>query len=87
MKLIKATDGIHKYVAVFNDKRVPFGAKGYTDFIESGNEVKKAAYLARHRGEDWNNPKTPGSLSRWLLWNRSTLKESLADYVKRFPSV
>jgi hypothetical protein len=88
MKLIKATDGIHKYVAVFDDKRVPFGALGYSDFIQSGNEVKKAAYLARHKvTEDWNNPKTAGALSRWILWNKPTLKESIADYVKRFPSV
>ena len=87
MKLIKATDGIHKYVAVFDDKRVPFGALGYSDFIESGNETKKSAYLARHHLEDWNNPKTAGALSRWLLWNRRTLKASLADYTKRFPSV
>lgn len=87
MKLIKATDGIHKYVAVFNDKRVPFGAKGYTDFTQHGDLKRKESYLARHQHEDWNNPKTAGALSRWLLWNRRTLKESLADYTKRFPSV
>jgi len=86
MKLIKATDGIHKYVAVFDDKRVPFGAKGYTDFIESGNEVKKAAYLARHQvTEDWNNPKTPGSLSRWILWGPTkSLSKNIQLFKQRF---
>jgi hypothetical protein len=27
---------------------------------------------------------TPGSLSRWTLWNKKTLSASIADYKKRF---
>jgi len=46
---------------------------------------KKAAYLRRHRkNEDWEDPRTPGALSRWILWNKPTLEESIKAYIKRF---
>ena len=48
-------------------------------------------YLERHGGgtttstkEDWNDPKTAGSLSRWVLWNKPNLKSSFNDYKSRF---
>ena len=87
VQFYKAIDGIHKYVAVFENpyQEVPFGAEGYSDFIQSRNLEKKKAYLARHRvREDWNNPRTPGALSRWILWNKPTLENSINDYIKRF---
>lgn len=86
VQFFHAKDGIHKFVAVFDDKQVPFGAMGYDDFITSGGDKKKKrAYLARHKkNEDWNDPKTPGALSRWILWNKPTLKESIKHYVKKF---
>jgi hypothetical protein len=34
-------------------------------------------------GEDWNNP-SPGFFSRWLLWNKPSLKASIKDTEKRF---
>jgi hypothetical protein len=66
-------------------KIVPFGASGYTDFTKSRDEGKKSAYIQRHQSrEDWNNPVSAGALSRWVLWNKPTLKESIKDYKKRF---
>jgi len=87
VQFYKAKDGIHKYVAVFDDgKHISFGALGYEDFISSGGDTrKKKNYLARHRKrEDWNNPKTAGALSRWILWNKPTLEESIKNYIKKF---
>lgn len=90
MKLVsitKATDGKHKFTAVFADpkKTIHFGAVGYDDFIKTKDATKKAAYLARHKAhENWNDPTTAGALSRWILWNEPTLRASLADYKKRF---
>jgi len=70
------------------EKIVSFGAKGYDDYTTTPadqREEKKSLYLARHKArEDWNNPTTPGSLSRWILWNKKTLKASIADFKKRF---
>jgi hypothetical protein len=87
VQFYKARDGIHKLVAKFDDGQlVPFGAFGYDDFITSGGDLKKKqAYLRRHRKrEDWNDPQTPGALSRWILWNKPTLEESIKHYIKKF---
>ena len=86
MKIIKSPISSKKYRAIFdNNKHVDFGAAGYDDYLLTGNEVKKKAYLARHRvNENWNDPYTAGTLSRYILWNKKTLQESINDYKKRF---
>ena len=87
VRFYRATDGIHKYVAEFDlpHKRVAFGALGYEDFTEHGNSLRKKLYLNRHRKrENWNDPMTPGALSRWILWNKPSLEASIDDYIKRF---
>lgn len=78
-----------KYDAVFNvnghAKIVSFGAKGYSDFTLHGDEDRKERYLKRHENrEDWKNPLTPGALSRWILWNKPTLKASVLDFRRHF---
>jgi len=78
-----------KYVAQFSingkTKTIHFGSKGSSTYLDHHDDRKKEAYLARHRvNEDWSNPLTAGSLSRHLLWNRKTLKDSIADFKKRF---
>jgi hypothetical protein len=87
----KSTNKDKKMMAIFYDgekkiKTTHFGASGYTDFIKSGgDEKKKKAYLDRHRtNENWNDYMTPGSLSRWILWNKKTLSASIADYKIKF---
>lgn len=87
--LLHADDDIHKYIAEFETedgfKYVKFGAIGYESYIDHHNLKRKKAYLARHETrEDWENPITPGALSRWLLWNKTNLKDSVADFRKRF---
>lgn len=86
VQFFHAKDGIHKFVAVFDDgEQVAFGAMGYDDFTITGDKKQKRNYLARHKKrEDWNDPKTAGALSRWVLWNKPTLKESIKHYVKKF---
>ncbi len=78
-----------KYDALFlvNDKpkKVSFGAAGMSDFTIHKDEDRKERYMARHRTtEHWNDPLTPGALSRWILWNKPSLRGSLADYKRRF---
>jgi len=93
MKLLSikpSTKDDKKYMATFETdagrtKTTHFGAKGYDDFIKSKNEVKKAAYIARHKvNENFQNPTTAGALSRWILWNKPTLSASIADYKRKF---
>jgi hypothetical protein len=75
-----------KYMAVFDDGTTThFGFKGSSTYIDHNDDKKKDAYIARHKvNENWNDPKTAGALARYILWNKKTLKESIANYKKRF---
>lgn len=86
MKLKVSTRKDKKYMAIFEDgTKTHFGAKGMDDFTITGDEDQKMRYLNRHRkNENWNDFKSPGALSRWILWNKPTIKESLKDYKRRF---
>jgi hypothetical protein len=86
VQFYRAKDGVHKLVAKFDDgKVIKFGAFGYDDYTQTGDKKQKRNYLARHRKrEDWTDPQTPGALSRWILWNKPSLDESIEHYVKKF---
>jgi hypothetical protein len=80
-----------KWDAIFeypdgHTKTVPFGQKGYSDFTKHKNITRRQRYLDRHSGmgENWNDPTTPGALSKWILWNKPTLRGSIKDFKKRF---
>ena len=56
-----------------------------SDFTKNKDEDKKTRYIARHSAnEEFNNYMTAGSLSRWILWNKTTLSASYNDYIKKF---
>jgi hypothetical protein len=93
MKLISLTparDNIHKYKVVLDigdgrTKTVRFGAAGMSDFTKNKDEARKQRYLDRHRArENWDDITTAGAWSRWLLWNKPTIAESLKDLKQRF---
>ena len=78
-------------------KTVKFGAikkngepyNDYTIYYKKDGKEKademKAAYIARHTvNENWNNPYLPSTVSRYILWNKETVKQSLVDYIRRF---
>lgn len=73
-------------------KNVDFGAIGYMDYTlynkregKKKADEKKEAYLARHKvNEDWSDYMTAGSLSRYILWNKPTVAQSISDYKKKF---
>jgi len=80
-----------KFDAVFEkdngkEKVVRFGAAGMSDYTKHKDDARKERYLKRHSGMGghWDKPDTPGALSRWILWNKKTLKASLKDFKKRF---
>lgn len=77
--------------AVFYDgdkkvKTTSFGLQGGSTFIDHKDDKKKKAYLARHsrNDEDWNDYMSAGSLARYILWNKTTLAASIADYKNKF---
>jgi hypothetical protein len=77
-----------KYRAQFSDgTHTDFGASGYSDYTKHKDPSRMKRYLDRHRKrEDWNNLKSAGALSRYILWNKPSLKASVADYKKRLSS-
>ena len=80
-----------KYTAIFynNDKKklkmTHFGASGYSDYTQHKDPKRKQRYIERHKvNENWNDYMTAGSLSRFILWNKQSLQDSIKDYAKRF---
>ena len=68
-------------------KTIHFGQKGADDFTTHGEEKRKASYLARHKPqENWtkNGIDTAGFWSRWLLWNKKSIRDSVEDIRSRF---
>jgi hypothetical protein len=87
--LSKATVKGKKFTAKLYDedgkykKMFHFGADGYQDYTMHGDLGRKHNYIARHSNEDYSSI-NPGSLSRYLLWNKPTLYASIKDFEKRY---
>ena len=68
--------------------KVHFGQKGGSTFIDHGDENKKANYISRHQHnfmkENWEDPTTPGALSRWILWEHKDIHQAVRAFKKRF---
>ena len=80
-----------KYDATFiyadgHQKVVPFGAAGMSEYTKHKDKTRKQRYLKRHSGmgEQWQKPDTPGALSKWVLWNKPSFKDSIQDFKRRF---
>jgi hypothetical protein len=93
MKLVsvdKSSNKNKKYVATFDlgenkTKKVHFGQKGSSTYLDHKDAKKRDAYLARHKvNENWGDATSAGSLSRYILWNKSTITASITDFKKRF---
>ena len=68
-------------------KVIHFGAKGYDDFTKHKDEERKERYIARHEdNENWSKTgvDSAGFWSRWILWNKATIKESIKDTEEKF---
>lgn len=95
----KAGHGSHKkYVAVFDpvekfgwaQKRVSFGARGYSDYTKHKNKKRRSNYRKRHakdllvRGAK-KDVRRPGYLSMYVLWGDSdNIKVNMKDFSRRY---
>ena len=89
LKIKKSDKPDKKYDAVFEKdgrtKTISFGSSGMSDYTKHHDDERKNRYLNRHRNnENWNKPDSAGALSRWILWNKSSIRASIDDYKKRF---
>lgn len=90
-KITKSTKKEKKMMAIFENcktgriKTTHFGAAGMSDYTIHKDPERKQRYLNRHKkNENWNDPTTAGSLSRWILWNKPSLKASINDFKNKF---
>ncbi len=73
------------YVVTPEEKVISFGANGYSDYTIHKDPERMQRYLKRHTvREDWNDLNKAGTWSRFILWNKPTLEESIKDMEKRF---
>ena len=65
-----------KLQAKFEDgPTVHFGASGMSDFTRNKDPGRRKQYLARHRAnENWKDEESAGFWSRYLLWEKPTLR-------------
>ena len=91
IKITKSNKNGKKMMAVFEncqsgrEKVVHFGSAGMEDYTIHKDDERKRRYIARHKAnENWNNPVSAGALSRWILWNKASIRASVADYKRRF---
>ena len=78
-----------KYEARIDGKKsIQFGQAGASDFTQHKDLLRKERYIDRHsQNEDWDNPLTAGFYSRWILWNKQSLAESIRDTSRRFKNI
>lgn len=80
-----------KYMVTIFDKigkkTVHFGATGYSDYTKHKDKDRMKRYDARHKEkEDWTKDgiRTAGFWSKWILWNKPSLKDSVDSTEKKF---
>ena len=74
-----------KYYVYDGRKKIYFGAVGYQDYTIHKDINRKERYNSRHRvRENWDDPETAGFWSKWILWNKPSIRQSVNDTKKRF---
>lgn len=63
---------------------IHFGDIRYADYLLHNDDERKQRYLQRHQHEDWTNPRTAAFWSRFVSWNKPTLRESLREIKRLF---
>lgn len=84
-QISKANDGVHKYKVEINNRIIRFGDIRFEDYTIHNNKARKISYIKRHiKNENWHDPMTKGFWSRWLLWNKPTILQSINSIEKLF---
>ena len=68
------------------EKRVTFGTSSNYVLNPDKTNQDRENYLKRHKvRENWEDPLTAGSLSRWILWGESrNLNKNISTFKKKF---
>jgi hypothetical protein len=84
-KLRRSPKPEKKWRAEFSDgSHRDFGARGMSDYTLHGDKARMERYNARHKkNENWNDLKSPGALSKYVLWSKPSLRGGLREYKRR----
>ncbi len=88
--LYKSTNKQKKYMVKFINNitnkinTIHFGQSGYTDYTINKDDYIKYLYINRHKNDKINNPLFAGFWSYNLLWNKTTLKESIEETQQKY---
>ena len=81
--LLPSTRKNKRYMVKTENKTIHFGSINHENFTIHKDIERKERYLKRHsKNEDWTDPLTAGFWSRWLLWTKPNLNESI-KYIKK----
>lgn len=89
-QIVKSSKKTKKWDAIFlmpdgKEKKVSFGALKYEDYTIHKDPERKQRYINRHKkNEHWDDPTTPGSLSRYVLWEEPDFDTSVEKFKKKF---
>jgi hypothetical protein len=92
----KSDDPTKKFQAIVPNKALPkkkivnFGAAGYSDYTKHNDDERKDRYIARHKkNEQWGKSGigTAGYYSRWVLWNKKTVADSIDNMNKKYKNI
>jgi hypothetical protein len=86
MYILLKSNKLHKKYDVINEngKTISFGDNRYSDFTKHKDDTRRELYIKRHENEDWTDLNKAGTWSKYILWNKPTLKESIKDMEKQF---
>lgn len=87
MRLVRANDGKHKWIAEFKDgHKTAFGAVGMDDYTKTHDKEQRERYRTRHKKDlETHDPKRAGFLSYYILWGDSTdIHSNMRAYARRF---
>jgi len=85
--LQKSSNPTKKFMITINGKTLHFGANGYSDYTQHKDPKRKKLYEIRHKShENWTKSGifSAGFWSRWILWSKETLQESITYIYKKF---
>jgi hypothetical protein len=92
VSITPSTRKTKKYMVTFTQdgrvvKKTHFGGRGCGDFIIYSRRdpklarAKRLAYIKRHRvNESWRDPTTAATLSRYILWEKPGLQQSIRKF-------
>jgi hypothetical protein len=67
------------------NRTIHFGAESSSDFTIHHYEDRKERYIKRHqKRENWNDSTTAGFWARWMLWEKPSIAEAIANIKRRF---